>query len=104
MTTASGWRSYSASSRENLNSNGTSLTAAGRIRSIRDSSITQKRSLVTIEPGANGQHAGEHMSGYPTCPVIRLTRHYDKHRYYFAFRARIWAWLACNVLKIGSGQ
>src|SRR6267378_116063 len=66
MTTASGWRSYSANSRENLNSNGISLTAAGRIRSIRDSSITQKRSLVTIEPVANCQHAGEHMSGYVT--------------------------------------
>jgi hypothetical protein len=34
--------------------------------SIRDVSIAQKRSLVTIEPIANSHHAGEHMmSGNP---------------------------------------
>jgi hypothetical protein len=34
--------------------------------SIRDVSIAQKRSLVTIEPMANCHHAGEHVSGNAT--------------------------------------
>src|SRR5712671_4607867 len=37
MTTALGWRSYSANSQKNLSSNGTSFTAAGRIKSIKNS-------------------------------------------------------------------
>jgi hypothetical protein len=63
MTTASALRSYSANSRENLNSNGTSLTVAGRIESIRDFFITQKRSLVTIESIATPTTLSS------TCPV-----------------------------------